>query len=297
MMGYAGAMTLSRSLPFVLLTLSLSACWPYLGDPYESYVDGTSGSDSSDVGDDELFFVGQVTWGEQRGTYWGEESVDRELVGGVGIVYLVDGGSRSALARWAGGDGNCQPSSVLEDHYDNGIDAAEPGDVVLSGRTDLTLPWLADRNFWGGSIEAGTSLGHAGSYDLEEVDTAFGLIGGVELFSTPRALSITNPDMTGASPPNVGRSGFRLTWTNQANAVIMGFTTVGENGDVLDSIYCGVTSASDSFSLTLDDLPSLSTAAYTVVEVGNVANGTGTVADGITNDVAAIHWQIGAVLP
>ncbi len=65
-------MTHLRSLSAVLFTLSLSACWPYLGDPYESYVDGSSGSDSSDVDQGELNLVGQVMWGEQRGTYWGK---------------------------------------------------------------------------------------------------------------------------------------------------------------------------------------------------------------------------------
>ena len=227
----------------------------------------------------------------------GEGSVDGELTGGTAILFVIDGGARSALARFAGGDGNCQASELVNSGIDNGLESPDAAAIVLSGRTELSLAYQADEPFWGMSIPAGTSLGHAGGYDMNTVETDFGTMGGVELFSTPSRLTITDPDMTGSQPPSVGRSGMRLSWTNQANAVILGFTTVGENGDVLDSIYCGVTSGSDFFSLTLDDLPSLATAAYTVVEVGNVSNGTGSAGDGITNDVAAIHWQIGAVLP
>ncbi len=297
MTGYAGGMTHYRSLAVVLLTLSLSACWPYLGDPYESYVDGSSGTDSSDVGNDELYLVGQASWTEQRGTYWGEGSTDGELVGGTAIVYLVDGGPRSALARWAGGDGNCQPAEVVDDNFDYALSVEAPDDITLSGRIDLRLPWVEESNVWGAAIDEGRSLGHAGGYDINTVDTEFGPIGGLELFSTPRRLNITNPDMTGSQPPSIGRSGLRLEWTNQGSAVLLRFTTVGEDGDVLDNVVCGVAGSSDSFSLTLDDLPSLSTAGYTVIEIGNVSNGSGMAGDEIVNDVAAIHWQVGAVLP
>ncbi|MFT6161122.1 MAG: hypothetical protein ACJATT_005643 [Myxococcota bacterium] len=289
-------MTRYRSLFAVVLTLSLSACWPYLGDPYESYVDGSSGSDMSDVDRDELYLVGEVSWTEQRGEYWGEGSTDGDLVGGRAIVYVIDDGPRSALARWSGGDGNCQSASILSGNYEDALDVGDPASILLSGREDVRLPWLEDSGFWGATIDQGTSLGHAGGYDMSTVETDFGPIGGVELITTPRRLTITSPDMTGTSPPSVGGSGLRLTWTNQANVVLIAFTTVNGSGDAEETVYCGVSGSNDSFTLTLDDLPSLATASYTVVEVGNVSNGSGVVGDGIVNDVAAIYWQVGAVV-
>lgn len=60
-------------------------------------------------------------------------------------------------------------------------------------------------------------------------------------------------------------------------------------------VTCGT--PGDSFSLTLDDLSSFADAACTVVQINNVSNGSVSVGDDIIHDVAAIHWQVGAVVP
>lgn len=275
-------MLISR-LAVVVPLFALAGCWPYLGGPYEDYVDGegsddldtsdrdtsdrdtsdrdTSDRDTSDrdtddpdsdvVGDGPTLF-GVVASIQYMGGYWGQDAdigLQSAFIGagatGLGWTY---GSTFAAVGECSGG------SSLFQDSSSMTIDAGLPNSVSVgvAGQSMSLTPWDDDPNVRVGGTSESTTPPFNASVDINtSVDD--GSVNGV-LTRMPGDFTWSEPDIDGESIFVYPREPFNVLWSGTGNDTVVA-TFLFQDGDFQILGGGGCTVAGGGFSINATEAP------------------------------------------
>ncbi len=254
----------------VLPLFALAGCWPYLGGPYEDYVDGegtddvdtsdrdtsdrdTSDRDTSDrdtddvdtddpdtgvVGDGPTLF-GVFSNIQYMGGYWGEEP---SLAIQSAFIVAGEPGLGWTYGSTYPAPGECSSgSTVADDAFSLGIDAglASAFAVQTSSRTVELTTWDNDPNV---RIGNNNDLATMPANAVVTIDTSVdeGVVDGV-FTRTPSDFSWTQPTVDGAQMVIVPREPFNVAWSGTTGDTVIA-TWLFQNGsfETLGGAICTI---------------------------------------------------------
>lgn len=232
----------------VLFAVTLSGCWPWIGDDWET--------------EDTRGFV-EVSRADFLGDYW-ESGGETYSASALFITTPQPFTWREYYV--ASGDG-CQWGTTPLD----GLTLYDPAASQLtlrSGGSSVTLPWDSASLAFNGTPTSSSWQWNA-AYSLDTVSTNLGELGWSGALHTPNELQLLSPNLDAAEPPTLSVEGLQVSWNDAgASYYVVETQLVNAQGTAYEVSNC-VTEGT-SITLSASQFSNLSRAAYALLSVSAV---------------------------